>query len=347
MSLPRYVINFDELEAELRFNLLKLIDAAMKNKYPQLDTGDIESLMAEIEDLLPDEKYRKLKNKIRQFVTRKYNGDQKVNGALIYIPAIRSDYKQDFIFDEDVYLTGFNFDQTGWKKEDRYSLSIDEEKIIDCATTKEIGEHKYFNTYYYVNADIPVSFILHNISGNSRQALVDLEYLTAGSLPPSGSTIIFLDVSGSMRALLKQMSALMLEYLQNLYDIDKVSLCFVSGIEDKYKHGTYFFKRKDFEDKYKAIDYLSVDSNIPLEGGGTYDIVTVQCVIDYNIRNFDNYIFCTDQVLESDPIPDFIDKLKKFFNKDQNVFSLPVDKQNENYWKNEFEEIKLFKPIKP
>ncbi|ADK16165.1 hypothetical protein [Clostridium ljungdahlii] len=177
MSLPRYVINFDELEAELRKDLLQAIDDAMKNKYPQLDIGDIEALLADIEDLLPDEKYKGLKNRIEQFLLYKYDGAQQVQGAMVDIPAIINDYKKDFIFDKDVFLTGLHLNQTGWKKEDRYSLVINKNKIIDSATTKEIGEHKYFNTYYKVNANTPVSFILHNLSGNSRQTLIDLEYI--------------------------------------------------------------------------------------------------------------------------------------------------------------------------
>ncbi|OAA91268.1 hypothetical protein [Clostridium ljungdahlii] len=185
MSLPRYVINFDELETELRFNLLKLIDDAMKNKYPQLDTGDVEALLSDIEDLLPDEKYKGLKNRIEQFLLYKYDGEQKAQGGIIDIPAIISDYKKDFIFDKDVFLTGLHLNQTGWKKEDRYSLVINKNKIIDNATTKEIGEHKYFNTYYKVNANTPISFILHNLSGNSRQALIDLEYLQDKEVTPN------------------------------------------------------------------------------------------------------------------------------------------------------------------
>ncbi|MEY7998598.1 hypothetical protein AB8U03_00030 [Clostridium sp. Mt-5] len=177
MSLPKYIINFDELEDELKKNLLQIVDNAMKDKYPQLNTGDIESLLSEIEDLLPDEKYKGLKNRIEQFIMYKYDGTQKVQAALLDIPAIISDYKKDFVFDKDVFLTGLHLNQTGWKKEDRYSIEIDKNRIIDNATTKEIGEHKYFNTYCKVNANIPISFILHNLSGNSRQAVIDLEYL--------------------------------------------------------------------------------------------------------------------------------------------------------------------------
>lgn len=195
MSLPRYVINFDELTDELRRDLLQLIDDATKDKYPQLNMQEIKALLSEIEDLLPDEKYRGLKNRIEQFIMYKYDGTQKVQGALIDIPAIISDYKQDFVFDKDVFLTGLHFNQTGWKKDDRYSLVINKEKIIDGASTKEIGEHKYFNTYYKVDANTPVSFILHNNSGNSRQTVVDLEYLegqeiTEPPINPSGPDVI-------------------------------------------------------------------------------------------------------------------------------------------------------------
>ncbi|MBV4417291.1 hypothetical protein [Clostridium tyrobutyricum] len=177
MSLPKYIINFDELEDQLKKDLLELIDDAMKGKYPQLNTGNLESLLSQIEVLLPDEKYKGLKNKIEQFILGKYTGTKKIQGALLDVPAIVGDYKNEFIFDKDVYLSGIHLNQTGWKKEDRYSVEINKNRIIDSATTKEIGEHKYFNTYYKVNANTPISFILHNLSGNSRQCTIDLEYI--------------------------------------------------------------------------------------------------------------------------------------------------------------------------
>ena len=183
MSLPKYIINFDELEDQLKKDLLKVIDDAMKGKYPQLNTGNLESLLSQIEDLLPDEKYKGLKNKIEQFILGKYTGTQKIQGAFIDVPAIVGDYKQNFIFDKDVYLSGLHLNQTGWKKEDRYSLKIDKNIIIDNATTKETGEHKYFNTYAHVIRDGSVYFILHNNSGNSGQIMVDLEYIECNLMP--------------------------------------------------------------------------------------------------------------------------------------------------------------------
>ena len=72
MGLPRYVINFDELTDELRRDLIQIIDDAMKDKYPQLDIQEIKALLSEIEDLLPDEKYRGLRNRIEQFIIYKF-----------------------------------------------------------------------------------------------------------------------------------------------------------------------------------------------------------------------------------------------------------------------------------
>ncbi|PJI07035.1 MULTISPECIES: hypothetical protein [Clostridium] len=176
-SVPRYIVNFYELEQRLRELLLKDVYKNMITSYPQLDTDGISDILGYIESLMPDVKYKDIKNEIDQFILYKYDGTQQIEGAVLNIPAIRNDYKVDFTFDKDVFLTGLHLNETGWKKEDTYSLKIDKSEIIYNAFTKEIGEHKHFNTYYKVDADTPVSFIFHSKSGNSRQVLVDLEYI--------------------------------------------------------------------------------------------------------------------------------------------------------------------------
>ncbi|NFA14920.1 hypothetical protein EXM30_17090, partial [Clostridium botulinum] len=40
---------------------------------------------------------------------------------LLDIPAIQNDYIEQIKFDKDIYITGLHFNQTGWKKDDRYS----------------------------------------------------------------------------------------------------------------------------------------------------------------------------------------------------------------------------------
>jgi hypothetical protein len=182
LSLPKYIVNFDELTDDLKNSLLDSIDANIKTNYPEINASNIYGLLNQLESLLPDVKYKKLGQKINDLICKNIEGDQKVKGILLDIPAIKNDYKEQFKFDYDVLITGLHFNQTGWKKDDRYSLEVNRTKIIDNATIKEIGEHKYFNTYYPVIRDTPISFILHNLSGNSRQTIIDLEYIKGNML---------------------------------------------------------------------------------------------------------------------------------------------------------------------
>ncbi|ARC85635.1 hypothetical protein U732_1131 [Clostridium argentinense CDC 2741] len=177
MSLPKYIINFNELTDDLKGKTLELIDDELKDKCLQLSTHNIEGLLEDLKESLPNAKYEGLKNKIDKLIQYTYEGTQKIKSKLLDIPAIKNNYNVDFIFDKDVFLTGIHFNQTGWKKEDRWNLVVNKNKIIDESTIKEIGEHKYFNTYHKVNANTPISFILHNNSGNSRQVMIDLEYI--------------------------------------------------------------------------------------------------------------------------------------------------------------------------
>lgn len=177
MSLPKYIVNFDELTNDLKKKLLELIDDEIIDRYPQLNANNMQALLGDIKELLPIEQYEGLKKKIDTLIYRNIKGMQKIEGRLLDIPPIIQENKAEFKFDKDVYLTGLHFNQTGWKKEDSYSLDINKNKIIDNATIKEIGEHKYFNTYFKVNANTPISFILDNLSGNSRQVMLDLEYI--------------------------------------------------------------------------------------------------------------------------------------------------------------------------
>ena len=177
MSLPKYIVNFDELTDNLKKNVVELLENELKNKYPQLNTNNIERLIEELKELMPSVKYEVLKNKIDTLIQDKIKGIQKIEGRLLDIPPIVINTIEVFKFDKDIYVTGLHITQTGWKKEDRWDLEINENKIIDNATFKEIGEHKYFNTYFKVNAKVPISFILYNNSGNSRQIMIDLEYI--------------------------------------------------------------------------------------------------------------------------------------------------------------------------
>ena len=177
MSFPRNITNFDELTDNLKKGVLKLIDDELRDKYMLFGAPNIELLLKNIEELMPTVEYEGLKKKIDTFVQGIIKGTQQVVGSLLDIPPIVQENKTVFKFDKNICLTGVHFNQTGWKKEDRWDLEINKNKIVDNTTTKEIGEHKCFNTYFKVDASVPISFILHNNSGNSRQIIIDLEYI--------------------------------------------------------------------------------------------------------------------------------------------------------------------------
>jgi hypothetical protein len=105
-------------------------------------------------------------------------GSQRVKGFYEYFPPGRGDYVVAHTFDRDVYLTAITYGQIGWKFEDSYSLIVGEDdKVISNSFTKELVEKKSFVRKVKVAKGVPVKFVLHNNSGNSRQAWLDLEYL--------------------------------------------------------------------------------------------------------------------------------------------------------------------------
>ncbi|EKQ52746.1 MULTISPECIES: hypothetical protein [unclassified Clostridium] len=183
--VPRYVINFDEFIKLFGDDISALIARALKDKYPQITTNNIEAILQEIEDLMPAEQYKKITKALSIIINNnKVNGIQKIEGRIMDVPPIIQSITETFKFEKDVYITGFHFNQTGWKKEDRYTLEVNKLLLINKSFTKELGEHKYLNTYYLVNANTPINFTIDNNSGNSRQTIIDLEYLEKVELPP-------------------------------------------------------------------------------------------------------------------------------------------------------------------
>lgn len=196
--VPRYIINFDELVDNLKDELAKSIAKALKDQYPQINTDNLESLLEDIKGLLPDVQYKTIAKTINMLIHDSIlYGTQKIDGKLLDVPPLIQQNIATFKFDKDVYITGLHFNQTGWKKNDIYSLCINNQDIINESYTKEIGEHKCFNKPFYVAAKTPIDFILDNRSGNSRQTMIDLEYIEVGnySLPtnPSEDPILGVD----------------------------------------------------------------------------------------------------------------------------------------------------------
>jgi hypothetical protein len=183
--VPKYVINFDEFVKLLGDDIVKAIYDALNGKFPQVSFNNLAALLEEIKSLLPYEKYRAIAHNIDLIINNStIEGAQKIDGKLIDIPPIIQKISETFKFEKDIYITGFNINQTGWKKNDYYNLIVDRKTLIKESYTKEVGEHKYFNTFFPVPANTPITFVLNNQSGNSRQTMIDLEYIQKPDPPP-------------------------------------------------------------------------------------------------------------------------------------------------------------------
>lgn len=138
MSLPSYVVNFDELKDLLKDNFSNII------------VKDISSLY----------------------------GTQRVKGFCTKIPAIKEKfYVVKYEFPKNAIMTGIVFSQSAWKPEDYWELYVGRERIFDTIYTKEIASKKTWQCIYPINLGTEMTIILNNVSGNSRTVWVDIEYL--------------------------------------------------------------------------------------------------------------------------------------------------------------------------
>ena len=109
---------------------------------------------------------------------RDIKGKQRIKGFAESIPAIDGAFRVvEQMWDNDIILTGVTFSQSAWKGEDYWSLWVDDDKIFDTVYTKEIGDQKHWELIHIIKAEQKVKFLLHNVSGNSRNVWVDLEWI--------------------------------------------------------------------------------------------------------------------------------------------------------------------------
>lgn len=163
MSLPNYIVNLEEMLGYLE-------DKIELNVSVDGIGGSIGNEMATIIDLL---------KKILMLIYDR--GVQQIYGLRQHIPSVVGVFKLTKTFDFDIMLTGISYSQSGWKYQDSWDLEVDGTKLFD-SFTKEIGEHKHFNVFYFVPAGTPINIYHHNDSGNSKLIWFDIEYLNL-SLP--------------------------------------------------------------------------------------------------------------------------------------------------------------------
>lgn len=138
MSLPSYVINWDEL--------VPLLEEAL---------GDL--VVRSIKDV---------------------EGVQRVKGFAQSIPALKGNFKVlEWTLERNIVITGLTYSQSGWKGEDYWELWVDDDRLFETVYTKELGDQKHWEVLHPVNAGQTIKLILHNVSGNSRDVWADIEYL--------------------------------------------------------------------------------------------------------------------------------------------------------------------------
>lgn len=162
MSVPSYVINWEEL--------LKLFEDKLEINVGDILPGDLEDYLRSQMGLIID-----LLKQILELLKDK--GVQKSKAFNKHIPAIVAPFELTHTFDEDILLTGITYSQSGWKYQDTWDLIVDGNMLFEQVGTKEIGESKALNVFFYVPAGRPVTIIFNNNSGNSRVVWFDFEYL--------------------------------------------------------------------------------------------------------------------------------------------------------------------------
>lgn len=156
IGLPKYIINIEELK--------NIFDGININA--NASTEELENILKSYFDKLID--------LLKSFLKLKYI--QKSIGLHSYIPALDFDYELIHKFDKDVIITGITYSQTGWKVLDCWDLYIGNKLLFDGIFTKELGEHKHFNSFYPVPSGTEIKIIHHNNSVNSKQIWFDIDY---------------------------------------------------------------------------------------------------------------------------------------------------------------------------
>lgn len=170
MSVPSYIINWEEFAAELAKGIT--IDNV------NVDNSGIENLLElyfpEIIDLLENilDELKLIKGKYEGYNQRIYGLSTKID----------EDTKTlEFVADKNIYITGVSFSHNHLEGiGDYFNLSIENEiaeLIFNQVSFKDALQHKHFNKFFPVPAGTTVRIKHFNNSGIEKHVWYDLEYL--------------------------------------------------------------------------------------------------------------------------------------------------------------------------
>lgn len=179
MSLPSYIINFDELVDLIKDYLKNGINVDIGSL--TFNTDDVERLLGEIKDKIQGVDYNDLIKALNALNVKLeglgdnlgISGTQKIYGKMLRVPAVADIYTIEC--SAPGRLTGITYSQSNWNVEDSWDLVIGDKKLFDNVRTKEYGEYKHLNAFYPI--DDTIKFIYNNKSGTSKVIWVDFGVL--------------------------------------------------------------------------------------------------------------------------------------------------------------------------
>ena len=187
MGVCKLALNLDEISDDVLAkisNLNKIVNIKPPNvKLDPTMQKLLEEILKKLPDFTPIDDFETNINQLADIFSHlgEIKGEFRIDGNYLNIPAVINDYTITFTYNYDLYLIGVDFSLTGWKKEDTWSLMIDDKIAFNKVNTKEIGDRKYFQLPYLIKAGSLIKVILNNNSGNSRQMWTDLYYVKSNT----------------------------------------------------------------------------------------------------------------------------------------------------------------------
>ncbi|WP_039242670.1 hypothetical protein [Clostridium botulinum] len=182
MSLPSYVINFDELIDALKKYLEDGIKVDVGNC--NIDTKTLERLLNDIKAKMQDVDYDALIAALNALGAKfedlansmGISGTQKVYGDILEIDSKNNNYILQFKVPRNGKITDIVYSLSSWNYKDCFDITVNDEKLFNGSRTKEHGESIHFNVFYPVKAGDIIKFIFKS-SGASKIVWVDFHIL--------------------------------------------------------------------------------------------------------------------------------------------------------------------------
>lgn len=191
MGIPAYVINFDELAEQIKTYFQNHISVDITNN-SFIDTTEIQNSLSDIKDVIngvgdkvQNIDYINLIQALNSLGIKLDNlsntlgiiGVQKIYGRNLSIPAVNNSFDLIFNVPSNGKITSITISQSAWNFQDNWDLIINDSVVFSGVNTKEYGENKIFNVYYYVASGSNIVVRFHNNSASSKVLWVDFNIL--------------------------------------------------------------------------------------------------------------------------------------------------------------------------